>query len=67
MKPNAFEFGNKPAIIEVLIRRDNMSPEAAEDYFNEGMTEVMECIDSGDGDPEEVFQDYFGLEPDYLF
>jgi len=47
---------------EVLMRRDEMSSEEA----NELIEEAKERVIDGE-DPEEVLLDMFGLEPDFIF
>jgi len=47
---------------EVLMRRDEMSSEEA----NELIEEAKELVIDGE-DPEEVLLDMFGLEPDFIF
>ena len=50
------------SIKDVLIRRDGMSSDEADELINEAREE----IENGE-DPEEVLMDFFGLEPDYIF
>lgn len=50
------------SIKEVLMRRDGISSEEA----NELIRYARARIDKGD-DPEEVLEEEFGLEPDYIF
>lgn len=52
--------GNR--IIEILIKRDGMSPNEARNYYEQ----VVEEIDFYGDDIEFVLQNEFGLEPDYL-
>lgn len=47
---------------EVLIRRDNMTTEAADEMIAEARERVFEGED-----PEEILMEDFGLEPDYIF
>jgi len=47
---------------EVLIRRDKMTPDEADDRI----AEAREAVAAGEN-PEEIFHDWFGLEPDYIF
>ena len=47
---------------EVLMRRDNLSSDEADDLI----TDAREEIEDG-ADPEEVLAQNFGLEPDYIF
>ena len=56
-------------ILEVLIERDNMPKDEAEDLINEAKEEVQTILDRDGGlwEVEEILMDYFGLEPDYIF
>ena len=50
------------SILEVLMRRDGLSEEEAQERIEEAKQMVL------DGeDPEEVVRYEFGLEPDYIF
>lgn len=54
---------------EVLIRRDGMSSEDAEDYIQSVVGELQGIIQDDDGNywaAEEAFCSEFGLEPDYF-
>lgn len=53
---------NEYSIREVLIRRDGMSGEEADEII----AEAREELENG-GDPEEICADWFGLEPDYIW
>ena len=46
----------------VIMRRDGLSEEEAE----EEIAAAKEAVVEGE-DPEQVLEDYFGLEPDYVF
>ncbi len=47
----------------VLMRRDGMTADEADELIQEARQAVLE-----DGeDPEDILQDEFGLEPDYTF
>lgn len=50
------------SIKQILMRRDKMSAEDAEELINE----AKEAVSEGQ-DPEEVCEEYFGLEPDYIW
>lgn len=50
------------AIVNILMKRDDMSREEAE----EALQEARERMNEGE-DPEEILLEEFGLEPDYLF
>lgn len=47
---------------QVLMRRDGLTAKEA----NEQIAEARQAVFDGE-DPEEVLEDYFGLEPDYIF
>lgn len=47
---------------EVLMRRDGMSGEDADELI----AEAREAVAGGE-DPEEMLEFYFGLEPDFVF
>jgi len=49
-------------ILPVLMRRDGMSRADAQEAIAEARRRVVE----GCEDPEEVLEDEFGLEPDYV-
>lgn len=46
----------------VIMTRDNLTSEEAD----EQIAEARQAILDGE-DPEQVLEDYFGLEPDYVF
>lgn len=50
------------AVIEILVRRDQLSPELAREMIKQARLEVAEGRD-----PEEVLYEDFGLEPDYIW
>jgi len=55
-------------IEDILMRRDGMSADEADELIAEAKDALMEHLDSGDMLlAEEVCEEYFGLEPDYLF
>lgn len=49
-------------IVVVLMRRDGISKEEAEELVND----ARERVRQGE-DPEDILYDDFGLEPDYVF
>lgn len=53
-------YGQKE-VIRILMNRDGMGREAAEDLLRDARYEVA-C----GADPEEVVGEWFGLEPDYV-
>ena len=46
----------------VIMRRDGLSEEEADDEI----AAAKEAVAEGE-DPEQVLENYFGLEPDYVF
>lgn len=50
-------------LLEVLMRRDRMTRDEAQDAIDEARELVL---DEG-MDPDEVLREEFGLEPDYVF
>jgi len=49
-------------IKQILIERDNMTPEEADDLIADMKARIQEGED-----PEEILHDECGLEPDYIF
>ena len=49
-------------LLEVLMRRDGLSLAEADEQIQVARDEVLEGRD-----PEEVLEEMFGLEPDYVF
>jgi len=55
------------SILEVLVRRDNMSEEDAMELINEAKDELeMRLSGESNENAYEICMDYFGLEPDYI-
>ena len=54
------------SIKEVLMRRDNMSEEEADELIEEAKEDLMKRLKAGEY-PDDICQDWFGLEPDYIF
>ena len=55
------------SIKQILMKRDNMSAEAADELIRQAKDALQEYL--ADGDMESAYDicsDYFGLEPDYL-
>ena len=46
----------------ILMRRDRLSEDEADDLINE----AKERVAAGE-DPDDILHDEFGLEPDYIF
>lgn len=56
------------ALVEILMERDGLSRQAALAEIADCRAEMLEAIARGDAfEAEEIFTDWFGLEPDYLF
>lgn len=51
--------------IEVLMQRDDLTEEEATEIVQDAVQAALEELAS-DGDPEEVWMQETGLEPDYL-
>jgi len=55
------------SIKKVLMQRDGMSEGEAEDLINEAREALREYLEDGDMfAAEDICDEYFGLEPDYL-
>lgn len=55
-------------IIRILMERDGVSYEEAEEMYNDTKSELMDALDGTNGlSPDEVLQYELGLEIDYLF
>ena len=50
------------SIKEIIMCRDEMSSDDADELIQE----AREAVNDGE-DPEEVLEEFFGLEPDYIF
>lgn len=63
----------KEEIIKILIRRDSISHNEAENIFEECQEVIADILDSEMNDFEKLeeieftIQDYLGLEADYIF
>ena len=54
-------------IKQILIRRDNMTSEEADDLIAEATEALNDYLDHNDLDSAHaICSEYFGLEPDYL-
>lgn len=59
---------SKEGVIRILMKRDSMSRESAEDTVEITIEELMEAMEE-EGDHEtlsDILMDNLGLEPDYL-
>ena len=55
------------SIKEILMRRDDMTSEEADEIIAEAKNKLEEYLEAGDiSSAENICQEYFGLEPDYL-
>jgi hypothetical protein len=53
------------SIKEILIRRDGMSPEDADDLINQAKEDLNDRLAEGEM-PDDICEEWFGLEPDYI-
>ena len=53
------------SIKSVLMRRDGLTAEEADDLIADAKAELSELLADGE-QPYDFCQDWFGLEPDYL-
>ena len=57
----------KESIKQILIRRDKMTEVEATDLINDAKGQLSDYLAEGDLEgAEDICQEYFGLEPDYL-
>ena len=49
-------------LVSILMRRDGMERDEAEDLLQDARA----AVEDGE-DPEEILADWFGLEPDYVY
>ena len=55
-------------IKKVLMQRDGMSSEEADNLIDEAKEALQNYLDEGDSfEAENVCEEFFGLEPDYLY
>ena len=55
-------------IVKILMQRDEMSKEEAQELLQETRDAMMAAIDAWDFfEVEDIMADYLGLEPDYIF
>jgi uncharacterized tellurite resistance protein B-like protein len=56
-----------PSIKQILMNRDGMTEQAAQDLIEEAQEAFTEYLEAGDQEAAyNICQEYFGLEPDYL-
>ena len=54
-------------ILRVLMRRDGMTKNEAQELIDEAKEQLQEYIEEGDHESaHDICQEFFGLEPDYL-
>ena len=53
------------SIKQVLMRRDKMTAEEAEDLIREAKQDLLYRLDAGEY-PDDICAEWFGLEPDYI-
>lgn len=51
---------------EVLVRRDGLSEESAEELISQASEELNKLITNGELPDEDFMKKWFGLEPDYI-
>ena len=57
----------RESILDVLVNRDGMAPDQAEDMIEAAQAELADCLERGDmAGAEDICADWFGLEPDYI-
>ena len=54
------------SIKETIMRRDNLSAEEADDLIEEAKADLNERLAAGEM-PDDICEEWFGLEPDYIF
>ena len=54
------------SIKQVLMHRDNMSEQDALQLIADCKLDLQERLDNGEY-PDDICQEWFGLEPDYLY
>jgi len=52
--------------VAVLMKRDGMTREEAQELVDETMEEIMQAFEDDFFDPEEIWMDNTGLELDYM-
>jgi hypothetical protein len=56
----------RESIKTIIMRRDGMTSQEADDLIAEAREDFYERIEEGDFSAEDICEEYFGLEPDYL-
>jgi len=52
-------------IKEILMKRDNLSPQEADELIEQATDDMHERLAAGEM-PHDICMEWFGLEPDYL-
>ncbi len=55
----------RKTIVQVLMDRDGLTKEEAVKEVQDCKEELFDRLESG-GDPSDICEEWFGLEPDYL-
>ena len=55
----------KETLKQVLMRRDDLTSQEADDLMSEARADLYERLEEGDI-PMDICEEWFGLEPDYL-
>ena len=53
------------SLVKVLMERDKMTEEDAEDLIEQAVEDLKERLDDGEM-PFDICEEWFGLEPDFL-
>jgi len=54
-------------VVNIIMERDGISFDDAKADVLECRRAMLEALDSGEDDPEEILAELLGLEPDYIF
>ena len=54
------------SIKQILMRRDNMSEEDANQLIQDAQDDLFHRLETNDCTADEICADWFGLEPDYI-
>jgi len=52
-------------IKEILMKRDNLSPQEADELIEQATDDMYERLSTGEM-PHDICMEWFGLEPDYI-
>ena len=53
-------------IKNILMRRDQITAQEADEIIEEAKSALADMIATDTGDPFNICEEYFGLEPDYI-